>query len=204
MPDAIEQLPETHAADSALAVFAPQLSAKNQPLNLLQGAFNRRPQLGKTLRIWRLTAVLAVACLLLLSTSAVIDYIRLGQRETQLNANIEKVLKDTFPDIRRIVNPRAQMKSRLNKLQKSGGGSGNFLPMMDFVAQAMGSVRGATLNSINYRSGHVDIQIDAKQLNDIDQLKTRLEKNASLKVTVQSANKDKDRVKGRIRLEMRP
>ncbi len=204
IPDAIELLPETHPADEALAVFASQLTATKQSINLLQGAFNRRPQLGKSLRIWRLTAMLVMACLLLLSVSAVIDYIQLGQRETQLNASIEKVLKDTFPDIRRIVNPRAQMKARLNKLQKSGGGSGQFLPMMDFVAQAIGEVSGATLNSVNYRSGHVDIQIDVKQLNEIDQLKTRLEKNRSLKVSVQSANKDKNRVRGRIRLEMRP
>ena len=204
IPDAIELLPETHPADEALAVFALQLTATKESINLLQGAFNRRPQLGKSLRIWRLTAILLITCLLLLSVSAAIDYVQLGQRETQLNASIEKVLKDTFPDIRRIVNPRAQMKARLNKLQKSGGGSGQFLPMMDFVAQAIGGVSGATLNSVNYRSGHVDIQIDVKQLNEIDQLKTRLEKNRSLKVSVQSANKDKNHVRGRIRLEMRP
>ena len=202
--DAIELLPETHPVDETLAVFAPQLTGINQSINLLQGAFNRRPQLGKILRIWRLPALLAVICLLLVSAGAVTDYIRLGQREAQLNASIEKVLKETFPDIKRIVNPRAQMKSRLNKLQKTGSGGGQFLPMMGFVAQAIANVRGATLNSVNYRSGHVDIQVDAKQLNEIDQLKNQLEKNASLKVTVQSANKDKNSVRGRIRLEMRP
>ncbi len=194
----LDEIPSTHT----LAAFAPQVQNIDKPMNLLQVAFNRRPQLGNVFRVWRLTAALAFICLLVLMGGSISEYVQLKQRETELNAAIENVLKTTFPDIKRIVNPRAQMKSRLNALQRNAGGGGQFLPVLSAVSQGLSSIPGVTLNSLNYRAGRLDVEFDAKQLGEIDRLKQALEKNSLLKVTVQSANQDKDRVRGRLRVEM--
>jgi len=86
-------------------------------IDLLQGAYSRREEWGRLLRPWKATAALLLAGLLLAGVSAGLNYHRLTQQQTQLTADIEALYRKTFPNARRIVNPRLQMEQQLKQLR---------------------------------------------------------------------------------------
>ena len=57
--------------------------------------------------------------------------------------------------------------------------------------------------SINYKRGQLDIVLEAETLQDVDKLKSSLETEGQLVANVQSAAKERDRIKARLRVEVR-
>ncbi|NIV38091.1 MAG: hypothetical protein GWN58_54360, partial [Anaerolineae bacterium] len=95
------------------------LLAKTEPsgsINLLQGDFSRKEQLGRLWRPWRATAALLGFWLLLQGGMAIGNYLSLSAREEQLYTAIEQTYRETFPEARNVVNPRVQMERQLAAL----------------------------------------------------------------------------------------
>lgn len=203
---ALPQLPENLPVD-AQAIEAPvQLFAQNfsqlKPLNLLQGDHSHKQQLDKLWKPWRLTAALAAvwACVALLANY--LEYRDLGAREQALNAQIERVFRDAFPEVRRVVNPSVQMKNKLKQLKQQGA-PGHFLSMVSSLATSLPSNSPWTIKAINFRNGYCDVDLETQGLQSLDSIKRSLEEKGSLRVRIQSANQDGSKVKGRLRLEAR-
>ena len=111
--------------------------------------------------------------------------------------------KSTFPDARNPANdPVRQFRSRL-KLLAGGSGidDGSFVAMMSALGAALNEIDKPLVKSMNYRSGKLDIEFEASSLQDVDKMKSRLESEKKLIANVLSANKDKDRIKARLRVE---
>ncbi|MCG8441912.1 MAG: type II secretion system protein GspL, partial [Caulobacterales bacterium] len=91
------------------------------PVDLLQGPHARRPARALIdLRAWRTAAGLAVAAavgwLVLLGAQA-FSYDRQADRAYRQS---EEIFREAFPEVRRIVNPRAQMRARLAEARQGG------------------------------------------------------------------------------------
>ncbi len=97
--------------------------ATQATMNLLQGEFRQREQGSGQWQKWRLAAALAgLAVLLNILDSGV----QLWQKQQQLAAVEAEIIasyKGAFPNARRIVNVRAQLRQQLAKLQTGGGAS---------------------------------------------------------------------------------
>lgn len=165
-------------------------------INLLQGDYSRKEQIGKLWRPWRLTAALAAVWLLLQSATTVWEYFALSSRDNELYAAIEQVYRDTFPQTKNVVNPRLQMERKLDELR--GGGSGTaFTHLMAGSGPVLASAKGVKVQSLRYKQGELEFELDVEGLPILDQLKSALQEK-QLNVEVRSATAKGDRVESRI------
>lgn len=182
-------------------------SRKNSSLiNLLQSGYDKKENVGKAWKPWRVPAALAATLLALWGGSSYLQYHELGLEEQRLQGEIVGTLKSTFPDIRRPENdPIRQMRSRIRQGSDTGIDHGSFVAMMSAVGAAMSELkdRKPTVKSLNFRSGKLDIEFEASSLPDIDKIKSRLEVEKKLSANVLSANKERERIKARMRVESR-
>lgn len=165
-------------------------------INLLQGEYSRKEQLGKLWRPWRASAALLAAWLLLLGLSAVIDYSRLSGEEERLYQAIEQVYRDTFPEARNIVNPKVQMERKLAELQ-SGGGGGPFLNLLAASAPLIKAQPDSTLQNLRYRQGELELELELKDLPALDALKEQLQQGG-LMVEIRNATSAEGKVESRL------
>jgi len=138
--------------------------------------------------------------LIVSSVSMFIEQQQLNAQEQQLRAEIEQTFRSTFPEVKRVVNARAQMKTRLKKLRGGQGELQGLLPLLVSSAQPLASAKNIQLNSLNFRKGYLDLELNTPQLQALDALKRQLE-SRKLRVKILSANTEKGQVKGRLRLE---
>ncbi len=178
---------------------------KHPYINLLQGEYSKTEAIGKAWKPWRVPAALAAMLVALWGGSAFLQYQALGAEQQRLQSEMAAVLKRTFPEVRNPdQDPVRQMRSRV-KVLTSGTGAiddGNFIVMMSAVGTALKEANSPTVKSINYRSGRLDIELETASLQDIDKIKSRLEADKKLAAAVRSANKDNDRIKARLRVEV--
>jgi len=183
---------------SALEVFARGLDSPS--INLLQGDYSRRQQLGKLWRPWKMTTILLGLLLLIGAVGSGVEYWRLGRQEAQLNGQIVAVLKSVIPGVRDTRDPAKRMRLELKKLSRGGS---DFLATIGEISTAIRADKDLSLRSINYRDGRVDIELDAARLESFDAMKKRIDAGGRLSASIQSANKENNRVRGRIRIQGR-
>jgi len=178
-------------------------SRKNTSLiNLLQSGYDKKENVGKAWKPWRVPAALAAALLALWGGSTYMHYHELGLEQQRLRGEIVGTLKSTFPDVKRPENdPVRQMRSRIRQGGDTGIDHGGFVAMMSAIGAALSEADKPTVKSLNYRSGKLDIEFEASSLPDIDKIKSRLEVEKKLSADVLSANKERDRIKARMRVE---
>ncbi|MFQ5487021.1 MAG: type II secretion system protein GspL [Gammaproteobacteria bacterium] len=172
-----------------------------QALNLLQGEYSRHEQLGRYWRPWRPAAALLLALLLISAVDTLSDYQRLGKERDQLRNRIERIYLDTFPEAKRVVNPRVQMERRLQGLQAGGAtAAGGFLDLLRHAGPALKNTAGLELRRISYRDGRLDIALLIQDLQGLDQLKQHLAQDSGLSVEIQSASARDNRVEARLQI----
>lgn len=173
-------------------------------INLLQGQYSKTEAIGKAWKPWRLPAALAATLLALWGGSSFLQYQALGVEQQRLRTEMASILKRTFPAVRNPESdPVRQMKSQV-KLALAGGGGiddDSFIAMMSAVGAALGVAQEPVVKTMNYRSGRLDIELETASLQDIDKIKSSLETDKKLIADVKSANKDKDRIKAKLRVE---
>ena len=197
---AIEMRTEVDLFAHGLAQYR---SRKNTSLiNLLQSGYDKKENVGKAWKPWRVPAALAATLLALWGGSTYMHYHELGLEQQRLRGEIVGTLKSTFPDVKRPENdPVRQMRSRIRQGSDSGIDHGGFVAMMSAIGAALSAADKPTVKSLNYRSGKLDIEFEASSLPDVDKIKSRLEKEEKLSANVLSANKERDRIKARMRVE---
>lgn len=178
---------------------------KHPYINLMQGEYSKTEAIGKAWKPWRVPAALAATLLMLWGGSAFLQYQSLGAEQQRLQNEMANVLKTTFPGVRNPASdPVRQMRSRIKALTSGTGAidDGSFIVMMSAVGAALKEASNPTVKSMNYRSGKLDIELETASLQDIDKIKSRLEADKKLVAAVRSANKDNDRIKARLRVEV--
>jgi general secretion pathway protein L len=189
--------------ETPLKVLSTGLDEKHS-INLLQGDYKTDTGVGKLLRPWRFAAVLLGIWLGLQITSASVEFWRMSHEHDALQARIEKLLLDTFPDVKRIVNPRVQMEQRLNTLigaQQDTGDTG-FLALLNAGGQAIKTFQGIQIDTFNYRQGKLVISLKANDFQSLEKVKQRLQKDGFI-ADIESADTSGKRVEARLRIERR-
>ena len=165
-------------------------------INLLQGAFSRREQLGKLWRPWRATAALLAAWLLLIGGQSIIEYQKLVAEEERLYRAVEQVYRDTFPEAKNVVNPKVQMEQKLKELS-AGGNGGAFVTLLGATAPVLGSAKGVELHNLRYRQGELELELQLVDLPALDTLKEVLQQQG-LEVEIRNATSRDNAVEGRL------
>lgn len=183
--------------DSRLAVYAQGL-AGSPYINLMQGAYSPKTQFDKAWKPWRWSAALLLALLAILFGGKILDAARLSSQEAAIDQGIEQVFSEAMPGTR-LQRPEAQMKARLSAL--GAGNIDGFTSRLAQLAESLATQPQTRLISISYRDGRFDLDLTTDELPTLDALASELEKRGSLNLSVQSANRDGDGLRGRVRVE---
>jgi len=183
--------------DDALDVF--DAATASTALNLLQGPYSRRERLGRALRRWRLPAVLAAAVVLIAAFQAGGRYAQLGTREARLRADIEQVFHESFPEVQRVVNAQAQMRTRLDALREGGDAGPGFAGTLARAGAVISAADDSRIQALTWRGGMLEVELDTGTLQTLDRIKRGLEDDG-LHTEVSGAEREGDHVSGQLRI----
>lgn len=171
-------------------------------INLLQGAYAARSSYQRWWGPLRLTAALAAGYigLSLLVTGA--ENLKLRHARSQLDTNIEASFGRLFPEITRIVDPRAQAEQAMSQLRK-GGAVGSLFELMQVLTQSLKVVSGFQLQELQLREGALYISLVGRDIQNLEALRGYFEQQPRWKFEVQSANASSEGVQVRASLEPR-
>lgn len=170
-------------------------------LDLLQGPYSRRERLSRAWHRWRVPTALAATLVVLLAIHWGLGYRELGQRQQMLESATETILREAVPDIGRIVDPRVQLRNRLEAARgtKDGDATG-FLSLLRRVGPALARRDDIDLTELEWRDGTLDLNVEARELPAVDQLQRAL-RELGVTTELRGVQRDEDIVRGRVRIE---
>ena len=142
------------------------------PINLLQGSYapaGGRPQHWQR---WRLAASLAAALLVLHVAAQVVQIIRYHRATASIEQQMQQLAGPAFAGGSGPLRTRIQQ--RLDGMQWASDPS-SLLPAMQALAQAMGSVPEARLQSLSYRNGALELKVHAGDAQALERISKALQ-----------------------------
>jgi len=186
--------------DAPLQIFAKNFT-DTESINLIQGEYSPREQLGRFLRPWRYTAILFIVVVVFGFGSLVQNYFSLSATSARLASEINQVYLETFPDARKVVDASAQMKQKLIELGAGDVAQGNdFLQLLANVGETVQAVPSVDFRHVSYQGGKLNLSLRIKDLQMLEQLKLALIKNSALEVDIQSAASRDNYVDARLQI----
>lgn len=174
----------------------------NHPsINLLQGTYKKKKDWSGTSKRWLPAAVLFSVWLIVQGGIFVFDYLDLNEKNKRLNLEITNIYKQSFPQSRRIIDAKAQMKQKLDQLRKSKGKSGrSFTNMLLASARVFSTSKGLVIKSLRYYDGRINLEVQIASLQALDKLKEQLQKDNGYQVEVQNASSGKETVTAQLQI----
>jgi len=173
--------------------------AEHTDVNLLSGAW--APRSAAVARSqWRWTAILAAVALALVMTHAGLERYQLARHSAELESAIESQFRQAFPEVGRVVRPRAQAERELARLRF--GQATGLLELMHRVAPVLDGQEQVELDRLDYRDGVLELALRAPDVATLDQLEQRL-RALDLVAEVQSASLGDQGASSRIRIMRR-
>lgn len=169
-------------------------------VNLLQGEFAPRTNVEKLWKPWRLPAALAGALFVIGVAGQAIELSRLKAEEARLDAAVEQAFQAAMPGAR-MVDARAQVERRL-ALARGTGGEANesFLAALEALGAALAETPGVTLEAISYRSGTLDLRLQAPGVDALERIRQAVARTGRFTASIQQANPQENGVEGRIQV----
>lgn len=172
---------------------------QSHTINLLQGSYSPQHKWQQSLQIWRGAAILLMIYFISIALASFIELYQIKAKNKLLQAQEKAIFQQTFPEIKNIVNPRAQMKNKLQALKDQQISTGsNFLILLQYFAQ-QADLKTIDILNVNFRNQSLDLEINIQNLQLLDALKEKL--NQDYKAEIQTATSQQNAVKARLRLE---
>ncbi len=176
------------------------LSLKNETtdFNLLQGRYAPHSRIGQYLRPWYSSAALLGFLLVIGLAANIIQYYSLQAKNKELERNIIATFRQAFPEVKRVVNPQAQMRHHLSRLRGSNKQGLSFAEMLSTIAPLAKSMKGLKIQNLHYQKGKMELQIELPDLQTLESFKQTLSSRTPWKVELKSANSTDNKVQGRM------
>ena len=188
---------EERPCEHRLALYASGLDTSVR-VNLLQGEYSPRQSFDKSWKPWRVTAALAACICLVLFAGKFLELRQLQKQEAALDEQITAAFEKALPG-ERMQRPRRQVQAALESI--GAGNSDGFTSRMAQIAASLSTQPQTQLRSIGYRNGRFDLDLNTDDVPTLDALKSELDDRGTLNLTVQSANREDNSVRSRVRIE---
>lgn len=170
-------------------------------VNLLQGVYKKKKNWSKTGKTWIPIAALFLVWVCIQGALFITDYISLNKQNEALNTEITKIYIKTFPKARKTNDAKASMKSKLISLRKRKGQSGRrFTEMLSGSAFVFSKAKGLKIKSLRYYDGRINLELQIANLQALDELKNKLNKEKGYEVEIQNASSGEGKVTARIQI----
>ncbi len=176
------------------------LSLKNETpdFNLLQSRYAPHSRIGQYLRPWYSSAALLGVLLVIGLATNIIQYYSLQTKNKALKRDIITTFQQAFPEIKRVVNPQAQMRHHLSRLRGSNKQGLSFAKMLSVIGPLAKSMKGLKIQSLHYQKGKMELLIELPDLQTLESFKQTLSTRTPWKVELKSANSSDNKVQGRM------
>jgi len=188
---------EIRDCDHRLALYASGLATSTH-VNLMQGVYNPRKSFDNNWKPWRWSMALAACLVVALVAVKWIDVQKLNKQESFLDVQIANAFDQALPGTR-MQRPRRQIESALKNLGSVN--SDGFTSRLSQIADSLSTQPQTELKTIGYRNGRFDLDLNTDAVPTLDALKSELSSRGSLEMSVQSANRENNTVRGRVRIE---
>ena len=134
-----------------------------------------RPLMGSAGRlktaVWIAAFAVVLHCLLSLA-----DWARLAREQAALRRAQEVRFRAVFPDALAVVDPLLQMRRKLTEARHAAGqpDSGDFRPLLEAAARALGGLPAGSLRSIGFDNGRLSLELAGVEQAAVAQLAARL------------------------------
>jgi general secretion pathway protein L len=174
--------------------------AAGRGINLLQGRYGAKTEVGKLFRPWRLAALLLLGLGVVGLAGKGVDYYRLSQEEAELKAQFSEIYREIRPqDNREILDPVATV----NSIRRGTGGPSAaqvFLPSLQQLSVAMQQNATADIEAISYRAGVIDVRLTAPDVATLDSIQKIVSSSGRFSASIQSTDQVGDKVNSRIQI----
>jgi len=194
--------------DNALAL-ALRDEGKAQGFDFRKGEFEVKKQyigFKKELRTW---AVFLIIILAFLAADLGTEYYFVKKQYRMLEQNIMEVFKQTFPEVKRIVEPVQQMQVKMNEIKASSisipgmGSDQRVLDLLKDISERVPSALDVHVTSMVVDPETVRISGETDTFNTVDSLKNGLETSTFFsEVTISAANLDRSGKKVQFELKL--
>ena len=181
--------------------FLARQAHEDSVIDLLQGPYSRREQLGKLWRPWRPAVALLAVWVVLQFGVKIFQHHELQAQDDRLREEISRIYLQTFPEAKRVVDARLQMQQHLTELRGGTGNVGGFLKILAAVSAPAADLGGVEIDRLSYKDGELNIALMISDLQRLEQLKDRLSSDTSMSVEIQSATARNNRVEARLQIK---
>ena len=173
-------------------------------LDLMQGVGDRRDVSLSAARTWRAALAILVLALMIQMGGMGYGHWLLQQQEAVLDRQVKTLFRDTFPQVKRVVNARVQADQQLAELRSRYGGGGDaFLSLLFISGEELKRDDSLQLTGMNFKGSVLQLMLTGKDLSQFEELKQRLEqrKDRRLEVKILSALSRDEGVDARIQIK---
>lgn len=167
-------------------------------IDLLGGG--RSTGLGDRLRPWRTPAILAAIALLLQAGLVWHDTRKLDQQRAAMQAEIERMAREAAPEVKRWVNPIAQLRQLATGNTAAPTESG-MLDMLARLAPALAARPDIKLGTLRFQGGMLEAQLSAAEGGSLEALLEALRKQQGISVELAEQRVEGGRATARLRLK---
>ncbi len=152
------------------------------------------------MRPWRTAAMLLLSLVVIAFAGKGVDYYRLSKEEAVLQAQFNQEFQQIRPgNTREVLDPVAAVNSLKRGLGTSTA-SPVFLDSLRELAAAIRSSEDATVESLSYRAGVVDIRVTSADVETIGEIQNKIVASGQFVASIQSTDRVADRINSRIQI----
>ncbi|MEO0345365.1 MAG: type II secretion system protein GspL [Pseudomonadota bacterium] len=179
-------------------------------INLLQGDYALRSNVGASLRPWVLAATLAGIALVLSVVGNAVEMRELERTSARLDGDIEQLLRRVQPGTGAVSNPERQLSNLVSRARGATNSAGTstgdpggapFLPTLNTVAGALAAAGDNTrIDAIAYRGGVFDLRVSAPSAQALDGFTQHVTDVAGLTAQIQRTEQDEEVIKSFVKI----
>lgn len=189
------------SADQLEGLLAQQFNIRD--VNLRQGEYAEQQALNQYLRPWKWVAAAAVLMLCVEITSGKWQISRNNAVAENARQQTAVAFREALPEIRRLQNPRVQMKQAIDTARGGDRGT-DFLSILAAVSPEISAIEAIQITTIGFRNDTLELRLATNTVTIVDQLKDRLATLENLSYKVISVNAGSDKVDFRINISALP
>jgi general secretion pathway protein L len=193
-----------HQFESTLQLLQPSADQLREEFNLLTGPYSRNSADDWQWRKW--LPALGIFLLAITIQTGVLskNYWAQESELAALEAQTLALFKQSFPEVKRIVNIKVQAEQQLADLKKQGAGNGSrFMRLLYASGMAINANPSFQLRQLDFVNNLLQLQLNVPDISQLEQFKQQLETNDGMSVKILSAESTQNSVEAHLEISQK-
>lgn len=174
---------------------------ESRAINLLQGIFTPQNSVAQHWRRWRSAAVLLAALFIVFVAQQGVSEYKLRHEASQLNRQAIILFHRALPNAKvpeDLGTLETRVKQRLKQISGGGVNSEGLLEMLTAIGNAVKTQHNVQIKSFSFHNDSLQLQLQADNIDSLNNMKNLLSENADLHVDMDSLNTSSGNTTGRL------